>query len=284
MKQPAVSTRPRSAFTLLEILLALGLSLALLTAVYTGMDMYYVSSATGKIEVERAQLARSIMNRIAADIRSVVAVPEVAEEDSTDDEETSDDEVEITADPADSITTASAGVFGDTSNLVLHVSKPRRYLSSRSTDANSFGSDLQSVSYFLAGPEGGALQQMVADLFSDDRSKLITGLARLQGERFAMELSDESRDLESLAAQAKLLAPEVALLEFRYFDGFEWLDAWDSTEYAAVPAAIEIVIGFADPEFPVGLLNPRSISPQTSLYRLVVALPIANAAENISEL
>ena len=46
---------------------------------------------------------------------------------------------------------SGVGVFGDSTTLVLHISKPVR-------DATyAAGSDLRSVSYFLAGSGGGAL-------------------------------------------------------------------------------------------------------------------------------
>ena len=40
------------------------------------------------------------------------------------------------------------------------------------------------------------------------------------------------------------MAPEVSLLEFRYFDGFDWFDSWDSALYGELPKAVEIALEF----------------------------------------
>jgi hypothetical protein len=81
---------------------------------------------------------------------------------------------------------------------------------------------------------------------------------------------------------ANVIAPEVASLEFRYFDGTQWLTQWDSTAMGGVPRAVEIAIYLydevADPQSPndanlaatgVGTVmnNPDNY------YRMVVHLP-----------
>ena len=62
----------RSAFTLLELMLALGLTIALLTVVYSAMELHWRFSTLGQVEVERAQIARAVLTRMSADIRSVM--------------------------------------------------------------------------------------------------------------------------------------------------------------------------------------------------------------------
>ena len=64
--------RQRSGFTLLEVVLALGLSGILLIAVYAAIQMHWTYSITGQVEMERSQLARAIFRRIEIDLRSVV--------------------------------------------------------------------------------------------------------------------------------------------------------------------------------------------------------------------
>lgn len=38
------------------------------------------------------------------------------------------------------------------------------------------------------------------------------------------------------------LAPEVAAIAFRYWDGTEWADSWDSAEAGALPVAVEVTL------------------------------------------
>ena len=75
---------PNRGFTLVELLLAMALTLTLMTMLYTAMDLHYRFSTMGQIEVERSQIARSLLSQMAADIRSTVYRPEeVPEEEET---------------------------------------------------------------------------------------------------------------------------------------------------------------------------------------------------------
>ena len=59
-------------FTLLEILLALGLSVVLLLAVAAAIDLYRRMTVAGHDEVSEARLVRAVLRKIESDIRSVV--------------------------------------------------------------------------------------------------------------------------------------------------------------------------------------------------------------------
>ncbi len=63
-------------FTLLELLLSLGLTVVLLGVVFTALDLHWRFTLTGHEEVARGQIARAVFTRMAADIRSVVYRPE----------------------------------------------------------------------------------------------------------------------------------------------------------------------------------------------------------------
>ena len=62
--------KPRSAFTLFELILAIALSATLLALIGTAINLYLVRMDTGRTRVEEAQLARSILATIAADVRA----------------------------------------------------------------------------------------------------------------------------------------------------------------------------------------------------------------------
>ena len=86
-----------------------------------------------------------------------------------------------------------------------------------------------------------------------------------------VDFADASADLQTLAASTSLLAKEVNYLEFRYFDGLEWYDAWDSVAYERLPNAIAIKIGLR----PSGEANSETVSASTAVFRFVVAIPVA---------
>ena len=62
----------RSGFTLLEVLLTLGLSGLLMLIVGLAIDLHLRILRTGRAEVEQAQLARAILRRISQDLHNAV--------------------------------------------------------------------------------------------------------------------------------------------------------------------------------------------------------------------
>jgi len=254
----------RQGFTLLEVVIALGIGLILLGGIYSAIEIYMRITITGQDQVARAQIIRAIFNRMSVDAASVVfSVPEeeTEDEESLEDPATSDledaaaAEDEIVVDVGDSVSAiqqTSLGVVGDSTTLMLHISRPARGLSYvTAADANSIvtrTSDLLSVSYFLAAEGGSTLGAAVASLALSNStdttdSSGVVGLARLEGDRMALDYADTQSDIDGMAQASQILAPEVVYLQFRYFDGIDWLDAWDSQTEGRLPRAIEVTMG-----------------------------------------
>lgn len=312
-----------SGFTLLELILALGLASLLLAALYTALQMHWSSSALGHVEMERSQVARALFRRIETDIRSVVfrdaaltSSTETASSStgSTSSESTSDStgstgsggstssgssgtsgsttnetssgstgSSSSTTTTTENYSTQKTGLFGDEQSLIVHVSLPSRASSlgaaavstnTAATDetAGYVGSDMQSIAYFMAG-SGSTLAQQLSGSLSSPLGQS-TGLARLQGDRMAMQAADESGDLTSMAAGVKLLAPEVASISFEYFDGVSWTTSWDSGTSNSIPNAIRITIDFLPPVTSGGWYA-RPVSHSTDRFQHTVALPLA---------
>ncbi|QDU37743.1 Pseudopilin GspJ [Maioricimonas rarisocia] len=262
--------RRRQAFTLLEVIIALGIGLILLAGIYSAIEVYMRITITGQDQVAQAQIIRAIFNRMSNDAASVVfAVPE----EETEDEESLEDpatgdlpeedaaEEEIVIDVGDSVSAmqqTSLGIVGDSTTIMLHISRPARGLSyAEAINAGSIvtrTSDLMSVSYFLAAEGGSSLGAAVASLatsggatapggFAASDSDGIVGLARLEGDRMALDYADAQADIDGMAQASKILAPEVVYLQFRYFDGIDWWDVWDSQTEGRLPRAIEVTLG-----------------------------------------
>lgn len=190
---------------------------------------------------------------------------------------TTESETEIAIeDPTQAYTATSVGIIGDGGNLVVHVSRPSRDLSySAVVDADSVTSrtsDLQSISYFLAAPGGAGLQGAVGQSAG-------AGLARLEGDRFAIDHADAQADIAALAAEANVIAPEIVGLQFRYFDGTQWYDSWNSVTEAALPQAIEVTLAFQslDAVAPrdTALLTTAADATLAPSVRYVIAVPLA---------
>ncbi|MBL8851483.1 MAG: hypothetical protein JNG89_17500, partial [Planctomycetaceae bacterium] len=110
-------------------------------------------------------------------------------------------------------------------------------------------------------------------------SRSPAGLARLAGDQMAIDRADEQMDEAAMAAAAKLIAPEIASLTFRYFDGQEWVDSWDSMAMDGLPLAIEVTLGYrdeaAEADLPTGL---SSVVPIGETVRHVIQVPLADPA------
>jgi hypothetical protein len=292
----------RAAFTLLELMLALGLTATLLTVVYSALELHWRFSTLGQVEVERAQIARAVFTKMSADIRSTMYAPPVDEyvpddssDSSTDDgtdtgSSTSDPDeflvepiVEVT-DPAEAYSGSSIGVFGDAVSVVLHINRPYRL--GANSDEEMLNPESQSsqksISYFLAGGEGN-LASMVAGQFQTEQvyDDGIDGLARMSGDRFTLTLADQQGDMVQLASQTKLLAEEINSLSFEYHDGVEWLTEWDSDVQERVPNAIGITIGFREPNHAEGSILYHQPSESTDTYRIVVPIVVSSPFEGL---
>lgn len=271
------AARARHGFTLLELIIALSLCLLLMSAVYGALQLYWRLQSTGQEQVERAQIARAILRRMTIDVGSVVFQAPEAEEteegtssgstvetsedtgtsgsSATGASETAEEETTIEVEDASSAyVSSSMGIVGDSQTLVLHISRPTRDLTyatlAEVQDLRSRSSDIRSVSYFLASPGGAGLAGAVTPAAVVDRKANAyvaadSGLARLEGDRMAIEFADLSLDYEALGSAAQIVAPEVVSLTFRYFDGTAWLESWDSTAAGRLPQAIEVTLGIA---------------------------------------
>ena len=290
------------AFTLLEVVFSLALTVLLLGTMLTALDIYRRLTTAGRQDVEHSQLARAILRRMELDIRSCLFRNPMLESSAAQSESETDLEGAMTLveeiDPAAAFSAESIGIFGDLNTLIVHTSKPSRDLGELlSTDGEiryAPTSDLKSVSYFLAISGSDSLQGAVGDALETEVSTLasvsaVKGLARLEGDRLAIDFADMTADTQSLAVNTTLLAPEVNFLQFRYFDGIEWLEAWDSVAYERLPNAVEMTIGFRSTGTSVSNQTagnaPSSAADQaTTLYRFVVALPLAEPAAAEAEM
>lgn len=144
---------------------------------------------------------------------------------------------------------------------------------------------LKTVAYYLASGDQVLGESTMLG------SQQTGGLVRLEAAWGSQSDSStvEFADAPTIAADqqdTEPLAPEVTELGFRYFDGTEWLDSWDSSESGELPVAVEITL----------TLRPLNTTGQTSeltetqdeedsslIYRLVVDLPAAQIGSTATD-
>ena len=181
-------------------------------------------------------------------------------------------------------TVAPLGVYGNQYDLQVDVSRLPRIdrmdsLTGTITPdgiaaAGDPPSDVKMVSYYIsttaaaAAPISGTTN-VVAPMPSG-------GLVRRQVDRSIVNYGTLYGGSTDAGTREQVLAPEATALEFRYYDGTEWLTSWSSSDRGAVPVAIEIMLTLrAADAAPVGstllLASPGVLQEQT--YRLIVHLP-----------
>lgn len=308
-------------FTLLEVVLALGLTSLLLAAVYSALQMHWMYSYVGQVEMERAQVARALFRRIEIDLRSVVIQRSTPTTDdgsttgagtsssssasgtnsgtgtssggsqtggsSSGSSSTSGGSSGTTTDSTETTSPQKTGLWGDSQTLIVHVTLPSRAnsgLTVPAVDPNTGvatqSTELLSIAYFAAGSNSSLAQQFSSSLnatapSTTGQAQASGGLARMQGDRMMLSQADDSGNVASLAQNAKVIAPEVASIEFEFYDGVSWTTSWDSGATSTIPNAVRVTIDFRPPDKPRGGWFARPISTSSDRFQRVIALPLA---------
>jgi uncharacterized membrane protein YgcG len=273
----------RSAFTLLEMVLAAAVAVLLLAALYVAMDLQLRHAESAREVVTETTLARTLLNRIAADI-----APDLA-----------------TADPARYKTGggsgggASGGGSGSAATTGNTVSNTDGTLntfgSTNGTDATASASGLAVLAlqgssssltlYVSRVPPGasGSNGPTQPAGFSDQRRIVYwlvegAGLARQELTAVTSEDAMNGNVPSGMPSDPKqLIAKEVQSLQFQYFDGTNWQDSWDGAQVGpdgvtpiGPPLAVAITIG---------IVSEDGIDTKT--YRHVAAIPTANSQSSL---
>lgn len=297
-------------FTLLELLISIGLTAILMVALFSAMNIYFRLQVDSHEEISRQQVSRALLRQITRDIQSVVFIKEKATDDSsTSTSSTSSSSTGSgqtggtgqtggssmsggtgsTSNADDSGTTAAMltytnGLVGTANDLLLYVSIPDKSLSY--VDAQSLTStdertgDLMIVRYLVADTAGGGLSGSIAKKLGGSRTGPI-GLVRITADLFGMSSAVQLGKEEEFTSVDAVEAKEVSKIAFQYYDGTQWQETWDSTELKALPKAIEIVITLQQPDISENQSSTDTLDPYAlgeTTHRMVVALPLAESS------
>lgn len=245
-------SRRRPGYTLLEVVLAIGIGLLLLAALYVALDVQLRYMSSGRRAVAEAQLARGLLNRVAADVRgSLAMLPTTPTAEAA----------------AASSTTSSSSTSGSSASSTSGGEDQ-----SASTGQFSYGmiGDSQQLTLFVSGVPRLGQTMIETQLGVCDQRRIVYAIVPGQGlvrQEIRNVAGDEFNDT---TATADVLAAEVVELQFRYFNASTgaWDDQWDGS-ISGPPLAVEITLGLTTPsEYDTGAAAPAT-------YRLVVAVPAA---------
>ncbi len=307
--------RKTCGFSLLEVLLALALSVVVIGAIALAIQLHLVSLGKQQTKIETKQIARSVIMMIDNDLRAAIQYKPVdysgldnigvsqdliagmmGGEDTeggdgggTGDpgggdggEQDPENAEEPAADDPEAFVASRPTLYGDATHLAIDISRfPRidEYNPLIPADQSTIQlpSDVKSVAYFV--DESGSQAGTQSDLFNNSS---LGGLYRRQIDRAVASFAGEEDIIVAPDKYAKLVAPEVAQIGFRYFNGEDWQDQWDSVEEGGFPIAIEVqvIIDHARATAKRGEYSFAGFDPETMEFqRTVVFLPVSELPE-----
>ncbi|MFI4875488.1 MAG: prepilin-type N-terminal cleavage/methylation domain-containing protein [Blastopirellula sp. JB062] len=308
----------RRGLTLLELVVASAIAVVLMAAVSAAIHMFSRSVDVGRTNIEEAQLARAVMKLIEDDLRNCIwkndidfsSVEALASNagagaassmlgdlgdadlgglDSLTEQSTESNTADLAA---SEVPAMEIGLYGNATELQFDMSRlPRvdeydpEYVGFRSQRLADRPSDVKTVTYYLLIP-GSAYQGVVGD--PADRTAEQSGLVRRVLDRSITQWALDNGDTQQLDATAEILAPEISYLTFRYFDGYQWYEEWDSSTMGGLPLAVDITIAIratderggaaeGDEAVAVGMAEGDMV------YRRLIRIPIAQPIDPIAE-
>ncbi|MDA7906706.1 type II secretion system protein GspJ [bacterium] len=286
--------RTRVGYTLLELLLALGLSVVVFAAVAGGIQVYLVALTKQQAMVEQKQVARALLAMIGNDLRAGIQYKatdysgldnliqtqtmmltgggEAAEEEEEPESLIVEEEVSF-----------RPTMLGSANVLMIDISRLPRLdqynpLVASAEDEVQSPSDIKSLSYFVSLSDGG-----VESAIEFQRNKAPGGLYRREIDRAVAEYRGETELMMAADEYTRLIANEVVDISFQYFDGEEWQSEWDSVENGGFPVAIEVNIMIDPVRSAAGSQDytiDQSDPDQMQIFRTVVDLPVAEPIES----
>lgn len=279
-----------SGFTLIELILALGLSVVLLALLASAMSLGMSQAMKSRKRVEQARLVDGVVALLRNDIhRAVIYNPQ----DTSSAMELAEASAAFDVDSLDEISSDSGGGGGsgsssgsDTSIAAISLRKPLGLYgtiqelqmdvlrerpgfeldSTGSVVAATGTSGITSVRYALGqgAPTLGSGQP--------DSAQLVNGLVRQEINRDLLNWAEQSGNAATVVGTPRLIASEVSRLEIRYFDGVQLVDTWDTELMQGVlPRAIELRLWFTEQETDEAG-DVQSVD-ESAPYVMTIALP-----------
>jgi hypothetical protein len=286
--------------------LALALTTITISLIGMAMNIQMAVAEKSRDQVEEAQLARALLQRIADDLRNAVPYQPPAGSSSTSGGSASTSGGSATqAQSATSAATAgssagtgsttssstastasssgtgsttmpvSGGIFGDIQGVQIETThRPRlsRAMLAAAEDGSqpAMLSDIRIVDYCLGPPTGAGSTGPIGDGGASG------GLYRSEMDRLLFYTAQQQGQSNPPDA-VKLGDPtvgEVVDLKFSYYDGSNWNDSWDSNQQGKLPSAIKVILTIRSARKSSGSnLGGASREQRETVYDILVDLP-----------
>lgn len=148
--------------------------------------------------------------------------------------------------------------------------------------------DVKTVRYFVRSENGTSPTMAPHSLPAGAAPTGESGLVRQEISRPTRVFAEQAGNIDSLDSSGVLIAPEVAQIQFRYFNGAETIDEWEMKEQNKLPLAVEVKIWLRSPRAPESSSDEVAERLSTDTiegareYRQIVYLPMAALAQGDS--
>jgi hypothetical protein len=299
----------RSAYTLLEVILVLALTTVILGLIGMAIHVHLGVADKSEGQVEEAQKARTLLQRIAEDLRN--AVPYTSATSSSGSASgaasgssggtstasgsltgsgtsgstglqaasgTASEGGSTTSDsPADSGVTIPSGLCGSMRCLQIDTTRRVRPEGQAVVPGGDVSqvvplADVKTVTYSLGNP-GTVSPTERGDTSPDPQG----GLYRRELDRaaYACAMQQGQGDILSQAAN---VAPEIVDMQFTYYDGTTASDTWDSSVEGKLPSAVKVAISLRrSRRRSPGGTSAAADNAAVVVYDILVDLPNAQA-------
>ena len=275
-------SRQSSGFTLLELLISMSLMIVLISILWSLIRVYSGYYAAGTRRIDRSQLVRSLSQLLSDDLGAAIQDPIHP----------------LPASLAAGDVVRRFGLLGTTDSLRVDVIQinplapgsdlysPRQATagSARSTSmqvpelktiyydffplaSQSFGKQnglvRREVSFEAPGPSNNSSQAAFGEEAFPDIGVNPLGFEPENQNLFPKPPTIAEQLLHENDPNA-MWAPEIVEIRFRYGDGANWTDSWDSLEKNGLPVAVEVVMKLMPVEDVEKLRQKSSLLPQTA--------------------
>ncbi len=275
--------RRHAAYTLLEVILALALATVLLGLIGMAMHIHLGVAEKSRGQVEEAQLARGLLQRIADNLRNSVPFTPTAGTSTTSatsgqstvgtSTTSGTSTAGGTSTTSDSDTSIPAGISGTTQCLQMDTTRRVRPIGmampASGDPANYIAlGDVKTVTYSLGDPGTGTPLQRGDGSFGG-------GLYRREIDRPAYVAAMQQGQSDILTQTTSKLAPEVVNVQFTYYAGSTTSEQWDSNTDGGLPSAIMVAITIrrAGAKSPLPAAAAATDNSSFTVYDMLVDLP-----------
>ena len=252
--QSKIRNHARRALTLLEVIIAISLIIGLLSAAMAFFWQTMKAREQVAAAADKAALARQVLSKLTAELEACVG----------------SDQVGFPVEQR--LVGTRRGITFLTTALP---DKNRYHFADPLQTPPPAAHDLTLLSYSLwVDPENK----------TDDGEPIVGGIIRTEKKTLNQFTINED---DPLQIRNDLWSPELAYLEFRFYDGVEWDTKWEVTQGNGLPQLVQITVGFkpiTEDEYEDTDLQTYSLSefplgddlPHEDRYTTIVRIPAAD--------